>query len=208
MREPIYHDPNAPENEGVERYRIMGGEWANGNYGLLAGQDKEGEGKKRYIIYIVRDEVMFDVNSELHVLVRSRRTAEGDQQNIIERTEDMGRIFTRWIERRVADVRKVLSNYLLMPEHKRESDTIKVKVEDVFLLNMPSNWPNNLLSGLRANIHDYIVYGVESDYLKLAIGLQDPLAQSKQADAEAMLECVGNAANKRVGAVKKSYHPF
>lgn len=73
---------------------------------------------------------------------------------------------------------------------------------------MPSNWPNNLLSGLRANIHDYIVYGVESDYLKLSIGLQDPLAQSKHADAEAMLESIRNAANKRVGAVKKSYHPF
>ena len=86
----FYHDPNNPQCDAVERYAISPELECVCN--RMTGRTNVcGEKKREYHIYIMRSQLIYDVEAELSIITRSRRNEKGLQDNNIENTDAVDR---------------------------------------------------------------------------------------------------------------------
>ena len=193
--EGIYHDPENPQLDAVERYRLF--------------PKRELEKKDEvYELYFLKSQLMADVLFQLRIITRGRRK-EDNQDNGLELTDDLKYQFERWIDTYVSRSKKPLARYLVedkvhgVPNVVSDSDevTIKFKVGDW--------WNSNVLSLLLSKVHDYIVTGLMYEYLLLYFGSGDSIVQSKEKSLVLLMEEIKNLMlSYKAGSVQKQFHPF
>ena len=99
IMEGVYHDPEDPQLDAVERYR------------KFPSEVKEDE-DKRYGMSFLRSQIMADVMFQLRIITRGRRQ-DDNQDNGLELTDDLQYQFNRWIDTYISEAKKPLARYII-----------------------------------------------------------------------------------------------
>ena len=193
--EGIYHDPENPQIDAVERYRL---------FPVDARKEKEG----RYELYFLKSQLVADVMFQLRIITRGRRK-DGEQDNGLELTDDLRYQFDRWIETYISRAKKPLVKYLVEDNVHGVTNVVKDTDEIVIRFKIGDWWNDNVLNLLLSKIHDYVVNGLMYEYLLLYFGSGDSIVQSKEKSMVLLLDEIKNLMlSYKAGSVTKQYHPF
>lgn len=205
----IYHDPNDPQCDAVERYAKDDGLQCACSE-MRGCSDSCQDKKNSYHIYILRSQIMYDVEAELNIITRSRRNENYQQDNNIENTDSIKPLLNRWFGKYLSLViRKLGANISNMESVNASTNYIKEKEEIDIPLSIGDWWNDNNLSALTSAIHDYIVNGIIYEYLLLYLTAKDAVTTSKEQQLELSLEDIHNIlCSYKVGKLRKAYHPF
>lgn len=203
----IYHDPNNPQCDAVERYAVDNSLCLNG---VSCGNDcKCGDNKKLYYVYILRSQLMYDIEAELNIITRSRRNEAHLQDNGIENTDELRPILNRWMNKYISLAKRKLTSVLRDDAPNASTNYIKDAEEIDFSLSIGDWWNENALDTLTEAIHDYIVNGTLYEYLLLYLTAKDPVTATKEQQTEFALENIHNAlCSYKAGKLRKGMHPF
>lgn len=193
--EGIYHDPENPQLDAVERYR------------LFPKEEKKEDGRS-FHLYFLRTQLMSDVMFQLRIITRGRRQ-EDNQDNGLELTDDLKYMFNGWIDKYIALAKKPMSRYLReTPVHGVTSITKEGDDIDIHLV-IGDWWNQNVLGLLSNKVRDYVVSGLMYEYLQLYFGASNDIVQSKVKDLALSLDDIKNLMlSYKAGSVQKQFHPF
>ena len=204
----IYHDPNNPQCDAVERYAISP-ELECACNRMTGRANVCGEKKRGYHIYIMRSQLIYDVEAELSIITRSRRNEKGLQDNNIENTDAVGPLLQRWLNKYLSLAKRKLASVLKQEDIPAASDRIRDNDEIDIAISVGDWWNENALTPLTDAIHDYIVNGCLYEYLLLYLTAKDPVTVSKEQQMELSLEEIHNALlSYKPGRLRKGMHPF
>lgn len=190
-----YHDPNNPELDAVERYRLF-------------PKEERREKDNVYELYFLRSQLVADVMFQLRIITRGRRK-ENDQDNGLELTDDLRYQFARWIETYMSRAKKPLARYLVEEKVHGVTNVVKDTDEITIRFKVGSWWNDNVLSLLLSKVHDYVVNGLMYEYLLLYFGSGDSIVQSKEKSMTLLLDEIKNLMlSYKAGSVQKQFHPF
>ncbi len=193
--EGIYHDPDNPQLDAVERYRLF---------------PKRGERERSevYSLYFLRSQLMADVLFQLRIITRGRRK-DGEQDNSLELTDDLRYQFSRWMDIYISRSKKPLSRYLVEEKVHGVTDVVSDSDEIEIRFKIGDWWNESVLNLLMLKIHDYVVNGLMYEYLMLYFGSNDSVVQGKEKGLLILLDEIKNLMlSYKAGSVKKQFHPF
>lgn len=188
-------------NENQGGYRPMRMEQANDDC-------RPCEGRRVYNIYIIREQLMYDIEAQLMIIARSRRNGNGVQDNLFLRTENIQPMLNRWVDKYAAMAEARMQAYILKEFSTATTDGINDKSELHFHLAMPMSWDETVFSQLKQAIHDYLVSGVMYEYLSLTLTTKDPVTLSQREQNELLYQDIKRLACAIKGRVRKAMHPF
>ena len=195
IMEGIYHDPENPQLDAVERYRLF--------------PKREIEKKDEvYELYFLKSQLVADVLFQLRIITRGRRQ-DDNQDNGLELTDDLRYQFERWIDTYVSRSKKPLARYLVEDKVHGVTNVVSDSDEIVIRFKVGDWWNDNVLNLLLSKVHDYIVTGLMFEYLLLYFGAGDSIVQSKEKSLVLLLEEIKNLMlSYKAGSVQKQFHPF
>ena len=195
IMEGVYHDPEDPQLDAVERYR------------KFPSEVKEDE-DKRYGMSFLRSQIMADVMFQLRIITRGRRQ-DDNQDNGLELTDDLQYQFNRWIDTYISEAKKPLARYIIEDKVSHVTNVVKEGEDIEINFKVGSWWNDNVLNLLTRKIHDYVVNGVMYEYLSLYLGGGDPVTQSKDKNLLILRDEIKNLMlSYKAGSVQKQFHPF
>lgn len=204
----IYHDPNNPQCDAVERYAV-GGELQHACDNICGEACRCKDNKRRYDIFILRSQLFYDIEAELNIITRSRRTDSLLQDNGLDNTEQISPLLHRWIKKYVSLAKRKLAAVLVAENNTADTNYIHNNEEISFPLAIGSWWNDNALQALTDAIHDLLVNGALYEYLLLYLTAKDPVTMSKEQQVQLALEEIHNAlCSYKTGHLRKGMHPF
>ena len=161
-------------------------------------------------IFIRRDQIFYDLDSQIGMIGSSRRKDDGTEDNTFSSaTTTYQQQFYRWIDKHIGIAKQVMSAFVLEKFKTTVMDSIKDKDEVDIELLMPAYWDDTVFDQLCQAVHDYIVNAVLYEYFSLVLTTKDPVTITKMEQMEEakgnVKECV-NAA--KPGMVRKQHAPF
>lgn len=195
--EKIYHDPNDPQLEAVERYA------------KYHPHSCCKEPEKMYHIYILRSQLVSDFEFSLNIMTRARRTGTNNQDNTLEDIDKFRPMIDRWIDKYVSLAKGRMGKAIAEPKQSADTAVADRNDEIDFSLVMGTWWNENVLSPLTQTLHDYIINGLLYEYLLLSATEKDPVTQSKRTSLDEAYEQIKRFITAyKPGYIRKSYHPF
>ena len=192
--EGMYHDPENPQLDAIERYRVF-------------PKEEVKDGDRVFHLYFLRSQLMADVMFQLRIIVRGRRK-DDNQDNGLELTDDLKYMFNGWIDKYISEAKKPMVRYLVEPEVHGLTSVTKEGDDIDICFKIGDWWNENVLGLLSSKIRDYVVTGVMYEYLLLYFG-GDDIVQSKGKDLLLLSDGIRNLVlSYKSGSVKKSFHPF
>lgn len=196
IMEGVYHDPEDPQLDAVERYR------------KFPNDNDSGEKERVYHLYFLRSQIMGDVMFQLRIITRGRRQ-DDNQDNGLELTEDLKYMFNGWIDKYISLAKKPMARYLAEPNVSGMTSITKDKDDIDICFKIGEWWNVNVLGLLSSKIRDYVVTGVMYEYLQLYFGAGNDIVQSKGKDLVLVLDDIKNLMlSYKAGSVQKQFHPF
>lgn len=161
-------------------------------------------------LYIYKSQIMLDVSTQVDMMLTARRKELGIEANaaadMLDRYKHQ---FDRWIDKYVEKVKERLIIAVVDVYATASGDELKEWTEKEILLQMPSWWDDTAWRGLVSVVHDYIVNAVTSEYFKIILTVKDPLAVSKQEDADESYEKIKALLCKhKAGSIKRTLRPL
>ena len=195
--EKIYHDPNDPQLEAVERYAKY--------FPHSCCRPPE----KTFHIFIFRNQLVSDFEFSLNIMTRSRRNETNNQDNTLEDTDKFQPMVNRWIDKYVSLAKARMGKSVVEPKQSADSAVASQNNEIDIELSIGDWWNDNMLSMLTQAIHDYIANGLMYEYLLLSTTEKDPDTQSKLSLLEKAYDDIKRLITAyKPGSIRKSYHPF
>lgn len=204
----MYHDPHDPQCDAVERYAK--------SPSLQCACDRlQGkhqcccEEKRTYHIYILRSQVLSDVEFQLNIITRSRRNEKGISDNNFENTEAIMPMLNRWFDKYYLLALRKLAAVRADDVPDAATDFIRDREDNDIAIAMGDWWNEKALPGLTAAVHEYIVNGIMYEYLLLYVTASDPVTQSKNEQLLIAEEQIKVALTSyHAGKIRKGMHPF
>lgn len=161
-------------------------------------------------IFILRDQLFFDIESQLSVLSDARPKGDGTQdESIANATEKYKQLFFRWIAAHIGDAKVVMSRFLLEPFNNTAMNAPDNAEEVDITLLVPEWYDDTTFSQLAQAVHTFVVNASMLDFLTLRFTANDPVT----ADRKVMVEDNRNELRKLVnmskpGRISKPFKPF
>lgn len=160
-------------------------------------------------IYIMRDQLLYDIDTESLMVARARRQDNIDPNNIPADEDGFRPMFKRWVDTYLSKALSRMKAYVKEPPRIAKTNSLKEWTEKDILLEMPDNWNENAFDPLATAVHDYIVNGVLFEYFSLNLTGKDPVTVSKH---EAMTIAYDDIKNNLIspipGTAQKPLHHF
>lgn len=140
------------------------------------------EEPKEFDLYIRADQILYDVDAQTSLIMRSRRTENQEDIHTIgtDNADDYRPMLHRWIEKYANLVCARLSAYIRTQPKRSQVNDLKFWEEMQIRLFMPEYWNANVFPLLITAVHDYIVNAVLYEYLSLELTANDPVTISKR----------------------------
>lgn len=194
----IYHNPNDPQPEQVERYAI---------YDVRGIEPPKKE--NQYHIFLLRSQLISDFEYALNIIIRARRNEKNNQDNALEDTDKLHPILNRWIDKYVSKAKARFGKGIIEPIQSSDTAVAKTNDEIDISFKMGEWWNNNTLPLLTDAVHDYVSCGLLYEYLLTYLTENDKVTLSKKEQLELAYEEIKRLVTAYVpGRIKKSYHPF
>ena len=207
--EQIFHDPDNPQCDAVERYALD--PVLQQACDEMTGKPTQCccEQKDTYHIYIMRAQVIYDIEAQLSIITKSRRNEAQSQDNNIENIDAVRPLIDRWFGKYLSLVKRKLASVLKEERILSTSNNIKDKEEIDLVLSIGDRWNSNALEPLSNAVHDFIVNGCIYEYLLLYLTPNDPVTATKEQQKELAFEEIHNAlCSYKPGKLRKGMHPF
>ena len=164
--------------------------------------------RRAYNIYIIREQIMYDIEAQLMIIARSRRNGNGVQDNLFLRTENIKPMLNRWVDKYVALAEARMQAYILKEHSAATTDGIYDGNEIHFHLAMPFSWDETVFMQLKQTLHDYLVSGVMYEYLALTLTTKDSVTLAQREQNEIQYQDIKRLVCATKGRVRKAMHPF
>ena len=163
-------------------------------------------------IYLLKDQILYDIDAETLIVTRARRDAATKVDNNVTATDEADRLrplLHRWIDKYTDYVRTALAPYARNAKSVGSMNDIKMWKERDIELQMPEYWNESVYPMLVNAVHDYIVNGTLYDYFSLNLSINDPVTVSKREAMDDALLKIRQYANTVIpGSVRKPLQPF
>lgn len=165
-------------------------------------------------LFVYMGEVMYDVEAEVSMVASSRRGEGGvEMLPLTDNVERYGRMFSRWVGKRVGEVRERLVRDVVGDvchvAPRGGGDNLVPSEEWELRLSMPDWWDEAAWEPLLSAVHDYIVNGVLEDYFKLVLTGGDALTRDVSESRLAAWGRIRSAACRQVaGTVRRYINPM
>ena len=153
-------------------------------------------------IFIRKDQVFFDMDSQLGIIALSRKKEDGTQDDTITNaTSSYRQMFYRWIDKHIGIAKGVMSAFVLDKFKTTAMNSISEKDEIDIELIMPIFWDDTVFQQLTNAVHDYVVNATLYEYFTISLTSKDPVTVDKR---QLMLEALSDV-KKYVHAAKPGF---
>lgn len=161
-------------------------------------------------LFIRRDQVFFDLDSQIGMLAMSRRKEDGTEDDrLTNATTTYRQQFCRWMDKYLGSAKSVMSAFVLEKFKTTDMNAVKDKDEVDIELLMPEWYDDTVFEQLTQAVHDYIVNGTLYEFFSLVLTSKDPVAVDKR---EQMEEAKGEVRKyvqaAKPGRIHKRFSPF
>lgn len=161
-------------------------------------------------IYIRKDQVFFDIETQLNILAKARKQEDGTENEILAggaaTYHDM---FCRWIDKCIGTAKATMSAFVLENFQTAKMNSISQEDEIDIELRMPDFWDDTVFEQLCQAVHDYIVNETLHQFFIITLTSKDTVTFDKGLLANEALEHVQEYCNSaKPGFIKKSHNPF
>ena len=161
-------------------------------------------------IFISRDQILFDIDSQIGMVNQSRRKEDGTEDDTrANATTTFQQEFYRWIDRYVNKAKSVMSAFVLEQFKTTKMNSISQEEEVDITLLVPEWYDDTVFDQLCDAVHDYVVNAALYEYFALTLSVKDPVTVSKK---EMMDEAKGEIRQyvnaSKPGSVRKPQNPF
>ena len=161
-------------------------------------------------IFISREQIIFDIDSQLGMIADARRKEDGTEDDTITNaTNKYQKMFYRWIVSHIGEAKTIMSAFVL--ERFRESAMNAIKdIEEVDItLLVPQWYDDTTFKQLCDAVHDFVVNSTMADFCKLRFTSKDPVTADKMQDAELGKSEIRKLVNmNKPGTISKPLKPF
>lgn len=161
-------------------------------------------------IYIRKDQVFFDIDSQLAIISSTRKNPDGSEDNTLANaTTTYEQQFLRWIDKHIGTAKGVMSAFVLEKFKNAKLNSISQNDEVDIELLMPQYYDDTTFDQLVESVHSYIVNSVLFEFMTLTLTSKDPVTIDKQAMAAEALHDIKKYVNAaKPGFIRKIQHPF
>ena len=165
---------------------------------------------QRKDIYILRDQLLGDIEVQLQIVAESRVGENGLPLPILDNAlSRFGAQFVRFIDKYIDLAKARMAAYLVTPHVNGEMNAHREWREQKISLSFPWYWNATTFPQLCDAIHDYIVNGALYEFFLLTLTSKDAVTADKQVlmlDAYSMIKhcCVSSLP----GTQRKTLQPF
>lgn len=166
-------------------------------------------------IYLYRDQLLYDIESQVGVMSRVRRgmnqNSDGtsDDAALGSVVDDYKPLLNRWVDKYVNLAKGRMSAFILEQHKPNMGDELKNEDEIDIELQMPFSWDDTCFAPLVQAVHDYVVNGVIYELLLLMLPPKEHVVNVKQGDVEnAYHDIKRYVCATKPGFVKKPMQPF
>lgn len=161
-------------------------------------------------IYLMRDQIMYDIEAQIAILNTARRKETGEEDDKLDSaTTTYQSLFFRWIEKHIGIAKGVMSAFVLERFKTKDINTVKNKDEIDIELLMPEWYDDTVFQQLTQAIQDYVVNATLFEFFAITLTSKDPVTVDKRQLANEALEDVRKYVNAaKPGRIKKPFKPF
>ena len=161
-------------------------------------------------IYIRRDQIFFDIETQLSMLADARKTPDGSQDDTITNaTTKYQQMFYRWIDSHIGEAKTIMSAFVLEKFKDVAINSIKDKEEVDIELLVPEWYDDTTFPQLCDKVHEYVVSATMTDFCYVRFTSKDPFTIDKMTQkADCQLEIRKLANMAKPGTISKPLKPF
>lgn len=153
-------------------------------------------------IFIRKDQVFFDLDSQLGIISISRKKQDGTvDDTLTNATTAYRQMFYRWIDKHIGIAKGVMSAFVLDKFKTTSMNSISDKDEIDIELLMPGFWDDTVFDQLTNAVHDYVVNATLFEYFAISLTSKDPVTVDKR---QLMIEALSDV-KKYVNAAKPGF---
>lgn len=161
-------------------------------------------------IFISRDQILFDVDTQIQMIAMSRRKEDGTEDDrLTSATTTFKQMFYRWIDTHIGLAKAKMSAFVLEKFKSTDMNSIKDKEEVDITLLMPDWYDDTTFPQLTNAVHNYIVNAVLFEFFTVTLTSKDPVTVDKStimADELTKIKTLSNAS--KPGSIRKTQNPF
>ena len=161
-------------------------------------------------IFIRRDQIFFDIDSQLGILADARKTADGNEDDTITNaTTKYQQMFYRWIDSHIGEAKTIMSAFVLEQFRNTVMNSVKDHEEVDIELLVPEWYDDTTFTQLCDKVHEYVVTATMADFCILRFTSKDPVTIDKETqknDCESEVRKLVNMA--KPGRIHKPLNPF
>lgn len=153
-------------------------------------------------VFIRKDQVFFDLDSQLGILSLARKKQDGtEDDSLTNATTTYRQMFYRWIDKHIGIAKGVMSAFVLDRFKTTSMNSISDKDEIDIELLMPEFWDDTVFDQLTNAVHDYVVNATLYEYFTISLTSKDPVTVDKR---QLMIEALSDV-KKYVNAAKPGF---
>lgn len=153
-------------------------------------------------VFIRKDQVFFDLDSQLGILSLARKKQDGtENESLTNATTAYRQMFYRWIDKHIGIAKGVMSAFVLDRFKTTSMNSISDKDEIDIELLMPEFWDDTVFDQLTNAVHDYVVNATLYEYFTISLTSKDPVTVDKR---QLMIEALSDV-KKYVNAAKPGF---
>ena len=161
-------------------------------------------------IFIRRDDVVFDLDSQLGMIADARKAQDGTEDDTITNaTTKYSQMFYRWIDAHIGEAKTTMSAFVLEKFRTTAMNSIKDKEEVDITLLVPEWYDDTTFQQLCDKVHEYVASATMADFCKMRFTSKDPVTVDKMQDTEEAKNEVRKLVNmSKPGTISKPFKPF
>lgn len=161
-------------------------------------------------IFIRRDQVFFDIDSQLGILADARKSQDGTQDDTLTNaTTKYQQMFYRWIDSHINEAKTTMSYAVLEKFRDTAMNSIKDHEEVDITLLVEEWYDDTTFPQLCDKVHEYVVSATLADFCKMRFTSKDPVTIDKVQDAKDANDEIKKLINMaKPGRISKPYKPF
>lgn len=161
-------------------------------------------------IYIRKDQIFFDLDSQIGMMAAMRKNPDGTENDALTNaTTTYQQMFFRWIDKHIGIAKGVMSAFVLEPFRTTKMNSISQADEIDIELRVPEFYDDTTFQQLTESVHDYIVNSVLMEFFVITLTSKDPVTQDKsQMSTEALHNVKKYCNTAKPGFIQKRQNPF
>ena len=161
-------------------------------------------------LFIRRDQVFLDLDSQLGMIADARKGQDGiTDETLTNATTKYQPMFFRWIDSHIGEAKTTMSAFVLEQFRETAMNSIKDKDEVDITLLMPEWYDDTTYQQLCDKVHEYVVAATMYDFCKMRLTSKDPVTlDMEKQKAETQFEVKKLANMAKPNRISKPYKPF